>query len=64
MTCKISKLQPGNIFTYEGTEYILVDMNPASCFVSSASKTQTILCALNMSTYKVNCFMADTEVQY
>jgi hypothetical protein len=64
MIYKIKDLQPGNIFTHEGIEYILVDMNPSNCFIGSASETQTIFCALNMSTYKVNCFMADTEVQY
>lgn len=64
MNYKINRLQPGNLFIYDDTEYILIDMNPSNYFVSSASENQTIFCALNMSTYKVNCFMADTEVQY
>lgn len=61
---KIKDLKPGNIFTYEDIEYILVDMNPSNCFIGSASSEQTIFCALSLNTYKINCFMADTEVYY
>lgn len=64
MIYKIRDLQPGNVFIYEDTEYILVDLNLSNCFIGSASKTQTIFCALNMSTYNINCFKADTEVQF
>ena len=62
--CKIKDLKPGNRFTYENTQYIMIDMNLSNCFVGSASSEQTIFCALNMKTYKVNCFLADTTVFY
>lgn len=60
--CKIRDLKPGNRFIYEDTDYILVDLNPATCFVGSAD--QHIYCALNMKNYKVLCFMGDTTVLY
>ena len=62
--CKIKDLKPGNRFTYEDTEYTMVDLNPSTCFVNSSKLEQTIFCALNMKTYKINCFMADTTVFY
>lgn len=62
--CKIKDLKPGNRFTYEDTEYTMVDLNPSTCFVGSSKLEQTIFCALNMKTYKINCFMADTTVFY
>ena len=62
--CKIKDLKPGNRFTYEDTEYTMVDLNPSNCFVGSSKLEQTIFCALNMRTYKINCFMADTTVFY
>jgi hypothetical protein len=62
--CKIKDLKPGNRFTYEDTSYIMVDLNPSTCFVGSSKPEQTIFCALNMKTYKVNCFLSDTTVFY
>ncbi len=62
--CKIKDLKPGNRFTYEDTQYIMIDMNPSTCFVGSSSEAQVVFCALNMQTYKVNCFLADTTVFY
>ena len=62
--CKIRDLKPGNRFIYEDTQYIMIDMNPSNCFVGSCGQAQTVFCGLNMNTYKVNCFLADTTVFY
>ena len=62
--CKIKDLKPGNRFTYEDTLYTMIDLNPSDCFICSSGHKQTVFCALNMTTYKVNCFFADTTVFY
>lgn len=62
--CKIRDLKPGNRFIYNDTQYIMVDLNPSNVFVGSCGQEQTVFCGLNMNTYKVNCFLADTTVFY
>lgn len=58
----IAQLKLGDKFYLHGKEYMLIDLNPSTCFLASSGKPQTVFSAVDLTDYKVYCFMADTKV--
>lgn len=58
----ITQLNFGDKFYLHGKEYMLIDLNPSACFIASFEKPQTIFSAVDLTDYKVYCFMSDTKV--
>lgn len=56
-TVKLESLTPGYSFRYHGADYVIIDLNP----VVGAFKDD-IVCALNLTTFKVSCFTSNFEV--
>lgn len=46
----------GEKFIYKNQEYLRIDMNPSTMFLTA--RYDGIVCALDLSTYKVMCFMS------
>jgi hypothetical protein len=62
VTGTIAQLKPGDKFYLHGKEYMLIDLNPSTCFLASSGKPQTVFSAVDLKDYKVYCFMSDTKV--
>ena len=62
VTGTIAQLKPGDKFNLHGKEYMLIDLNPSTCFLASSGKPQTVFSAVDLNDYKVYCFMSDTKV--
>ena len=60
---KIKDLKFGNEFILNDKNYMLIDMNISSYFVSTAGKESSIACALDMKDFKVYCFDKETEIK-
>ena len=58
----IAQLKLGDKFYLHGKEYMLIDLNPSTCFLASSGKPQTVFSAVDLNDYKVYCFMSDTKV--
>ena len=58
----IAQLKLGDKFYLHGKEYMLIDLNPSTCFLASSGKPQTVFSAVDLEDYKVYCFMSDTKV--
>lgn len=58
----IMQLKPGDKFYLHGKKYMLIDLNPSTCFLASSGKPQTVFSAVDLEDYKVYCFMSDTKV--
>lgn len=58
----IAQLKLGDKFYLHGKEYMLIDLNPSTCFLASSGKPQTVFSAVDLMDYKVYCFMSDTKV--
>jgi hypothetical protein len=58
----IAQLKLGDKFYLQGKEYMLIDLNPSTCFLASSGKPQTVFSAVDLKDYKVYCFMSDTKV--
>lgn len=58
----IAQLKLGDKFYFHSKEYMLIDLNPSTCFLASSGKPQTVFSAVDLTDYKVYCFMSDTKV--
>ena len=58
----IAQLKFGDKFYLHGEKYMLIDLNPSTCFLASSGKPQTVFSAVDLKDYKVYCFMSDTKV--
>ena len=50
----IDDVKIGEKFTYKNQMYLKIDMNPSTMFLTA--RYEGIVCALDLSTYKVMCF--------
>ena len=58
----LSCLHFGDKFYHNGQKYMVIDMNISACFISTAGNESSIVCALNLESYKVFCFSKDMKV--
>lgn len=58
---KLESLEPGYSFRYHGTDFVIIDLKPSTIF-TSASYRDEVVCALNLTTFKVSCFTHNFEV--
>ena len=55
----IKDIKIGEQFIYKNQMYLRIDMNPSTMFLTA--RYDGIVCALDLSTYKVMCFKS-TEI--
>lgn len=53
---ELSCLKFGDSFLHNNHKYMIIDLNISACFISSCGEESSIICAVNLDTYKVNCF--------
>jgi hypothetical protein len=59
----LSCLRFGDKFCYNGYKYMVIDMNISSCFISTAGNESSIICALDLESYKVFCFDKTLQIE-
>lgn len=52
----LSCLRFGDKFCHNNRKYMVIDMNISTYFISTAGKESSIVCALDLESYKVFCF--------
>ena len=58
---KLSTLGPGDKFIYNDTEYLVIDMELSRFSVGTI--LPDFVCALDLDTYKIMCFLKDEKVE-
>lgn len=56
-------LRFGDKFEHDNQKYQVIDLNISSCFISTCGKESTIICALDLTSYKVYCFDKNLQVR-
>lgn len=59
---KLMDLKPGDKFISNKKEYMLIDLNLSTCFISPSGIVCSTVCAINTETFKVYCFDKNSEV--
>lgn len=60
---KLGDIKVGQKFWLKDKIYLRIDMDLSTMFISG-SKNSNVVCALDLSTYKVMCFSNLWEVEY
>lgn len=63
-TKPISNLGPGDKFFYNDTYYFVVGSLPYNYFLTASVPDPTLVCALDLTTYKVVAFNRDIKVAF
>lgn len=60
----ISDLGPGDKFFHNDTYYFVVDSLPYNYFLTAVVVDPSLVCALDLTTYKVVAFNSDVKVAF